>query len=77
MNEIQIKLTKLDELPDAIHQNNIETGYTVTGPFYGKPEVGKCFWVGGWFRTSFVKEIIDENTFKTCNSIYRWEEVKR
>lgn len=63
-------LEKISELPDAMHPNNIEVGRVVVGDLFADPQVGKCFWVG-WFRTSIVKEIIDENTFRTCNSIYR------
>ena len=64
-------LEKISELPDAIHPNNIEVGYVHVGELFADPEVGKCFWVG-WFQTSIVEEIIDESTFRTCNSIYRW-----
>lgn len=69
---MKIILEKISELPDAMHPNNIEVGHLQTGELISEPEVGKCFWVGYFWRTSIVKEIIDENTFKTCNSIYRW-----
>ncbi len=42
-----------------------------------KPEVGKEFWIPTskfettWLKTSTVTEIINENTFKTRNSIYQ------
>lgn len=61
----------MTELPDALHPNNIEVGKIKVGELISEPKVGECFWVDG-FKTSTVKEIIDENTFRTCNSIYRW-----
>lgn len=73
---MKIKLEKLQELPDALHPNNVEVGYTKEGYFVEEPRIGECFWVGDFYRTSFVKEIIDENTFKTCNSIYRWTKIQ-
>ena len=75
---MKIILEKISELSDAIHPNNIEVGNVQVGDFNSKPEVGKCFWVGNHYRTSTVKEIIDDSTFKTCNSIYRWtrKEIK-
>jgi hypothetical protein len=69
---MKIKLEKLNELPDALHPNNIEVGYVKEGEFLSEPKIGECFYVGHYWRTSTVKEIIDEYTFKTCNSIYRW-----
>lgn len=70
-----IKITKLQELPDAIHPNNISVGFekklyldnNVT-PIKGVRFPPMCYW-----STSIVTEIIDENTFKTLNSVYRWE----
>lgn len=72
---MKIRLTKLNELPDAIWKNNIEEGFVKEGEFVAEPKVGECFWVGDYWSTSLVKEIIDNNTFKTCNSIYRWESI--
>jgi len=71
----KIKLEKLSELPDAKHPNNIEVGHVTEGKFNGEPQIGEAFWVGFHWRTSVVTEIINENTFKTCNSIYRWTEI--
>lgn len=31
--------------------------------------------IDSWFRTSEVIEIIDENTFRTLNSIYKYEPI--
>ncbi len=69
---MKIKLEKLNELPDAIYKNNIEVGFTKEGIMIDEPKIGEAFYVGYGWRTSEVKEIIDEHTFKTCNSIYRW-----
>ena len=66
-----VQITKLSELKNAPYPNNIEVGYSTQGKFYNAPKVGERFWVGS-FRTSTVQEIIDENTFKTKNSIYKW-----
>jgi len=73
---MKIKLEKLNELPDARHPNNIEVGHVVEGEFNTKPKVGECFWVGTFWRTSMVQEVIDTNTFRTYNSIYRWTVIE-
>ncbi len=66
---MKIRLTKLKELPDAEHPNNIEEGFEKIGEFIGKPEVGEAFWLGMNWRTSPVTELLEDNTFKTLNSI--------
>jgi hypothetical protein len=75
---MKVKLTKLKELEDALHPNNIETGYEtireVDEKYFQEPQIGKRFHVGS-FSTSGVQEIIDKNTFRTYSSIYRWEVV--
>lgn len=81
---VNVKVTKLNELPDAKHPGNIEEGFTTTGRMpksrFVTPEVDSRFNVGsmsrGWWSTSAVQEIIDESTFRTYNSIYKWELVK-
>lgn len=74
-----IKLTKLEELEDALHSNNIPTGYVTIrqtlSEFFREPAVGERFYIGD-FSTSNVQEILSPNTFKTYNSIYKWEEVE-
>lgn len=67
-----IGLLKVEELAEAVHPNNIEVGYDVTGAFVKEPKIGEAFWVGLGWRTSKVTEIISEDTFKTLNSTYRW-----
>ena len=75
---MKIKLTKLTELEDALHPNNIQEGYEtirdVEEKHFEEPQIGRRFNVGT-FSTSGVQEIIDENTFRTYSSIYRWERV--
>ena len=70
-----IKLTKLQELPDATHPNNIEVGYekTLYVDKVFKPMKGVRFPPMSYWSTSIVTEIIDENTFKTLNSVYKLE----
>ena len=77
-----IKLVKLEEREDATHPHNIEVGTVVVVDVYDHsfftPQVGSRFNLIGpfrWYSTSMVEEIIDDNTFKTLNSIYRWEEI--
>jgi hypothetical protein len=76
---MKIKIVKLEERKDALHPNNMEVGFEtikeVPAKWFEKPEVGKCFHLG-FFRTSAVQEIIDEQTIKTHNSIYRWEIIE-
>ena len=69
---MEIKLEKINELPNAKHPNNIEVGYVKIGKLISTPKVGEQFYLGYTYRTSVVVEIINENTFKTLNSIYRW-----
>lgn len=68
-----VKLTKLKESENPLHPNNIEVGYEKVGKFFDEPTVGQSFYVGWGWRTSTVQEIIDANTFRTHNSIYRYE----
>lgn len=71
---------KLQELSDALHPNNIQEGwentFEIDEKHFRKPTVGERFWCSTYWSTSGVQEIIDENTFKTYSSIYRWEIVK-
>lgn len=67
----EIILEKISELENAKHPNNKEVGYIRIGKMYQEPEIGQPFYCGINFRTSNVTEIIDGNTFKTLNSVYR------
>lgn len=68
----KVKITKLTELPDALHPNNIQEGFSKIGFIEREPTLGERFNVGQ-FSTSSVQEIIDSNTFKTYSSVYKWE----
>jgi len=76
---MKIKLIKISELPNALHPNNIVVGHevvrSVDSELFKPPELGERFWLG-WFSTSEVREIVDENTFKTWSSIYKWEKLE-
>jgi len=76
---MKIKITKLEESKNPLHPNNIAVGFEKIldlGMFKCYPEVGERFPLMSWWSTSLVQKIIDDNTFETYNSIYRWEEVK-
>lgn len=66
-----IKLVKLNELSNAIHPFNIPEGKMWEGFWVKDPKIGEPFVVGYSVQTSPVTEIIDNQTFKTLNSIYR------
>ncbi|MCG9971019.1 hypothetical protein [Christiangramia crocea] len=72
-----IKIKKLKEAESPLHPNNIEEGFEKIGQipdnYFRYPTVGERFWISLSWSTSGVQEIIDENTFKTYNSIYHWE----
>lgn len=75
-NIIKVKITKVQELPNALHKYNIVEGYettrTMNAEDFENPTIGKRFYVGS-FSTSLVQEILDSNHFRTFNSIYSWE----
>ena len=76
----KMTITKIQECENSRHPKNIETGYTNWFIYddeskIPKPTIGQRFTLfnnlNHWFSTSMVDEIIDENTFKTLNSIYQ------
>ena len=73
-----VKLEKLVHTMDIDHPNGIDEGHTIIGVPIGEPTVGESFQVIHFelFRTSTVEEIIDKNTFRTLNSIYRWKYIE-
>lgn len=77
---MRIKLTKIEERSDAEYPNNIPVGDERIGFYEEEPKVGEPFILRkqgfNIFMTSVVTEIIDKNTFKTLNSIYKMEEIK-
>ena len=71
-----IRITKLKESDNPLYPGNISEGFNKKCLWEENlPKVGECFDVIG-FHTSVVQEIIDDNTFRTFNSIYRWEELE-
>jgi len=81
----KVRLLKLEELKDAETPNNKEVGYFKEGLLDRDPKVGEEFLLyrEGWssstgktfsfpiWHTSYVTEILSEDTFKTRNSIYQ------
>jgi hypothetical protein len=76
---MKVRIQKLEELKDALHPNNIPTGYDVIREtpkeYFRPPTVGERFNVG-FFSSSGVTEILSEDTFKTHSSIYKWEIIE-
>lgn len=77
MEIYKIRLTKLKESDNPRHPENILAG-TVVEREIGKhyfviPEVGNTFNIGEFYRTSTVQEVLSKDTFRTYNSIYKWE----
>jgi len=74
---MRIKITKLKELPDALNPNNIEEGWSkefeIPTEYWREPCVGERFYASLSWSTSGIQEIIDDKTFRTYSSIYRWE----
>ena len=80
---ITVKLVKLKEADNPLHPNNIEEGreevITIFEHHFNPPKIGERFTLvglGRWFSTSLVQKIINDNTFETYNSIYKWEIIK-
>ena len=77
---MKIELTKVSESKSPEHPNNRPIGEVTVGTTESKPTVGSRFVVmrtfTNWLITSDVVKIIDDNTFETYNSIYKWREVK-
>jgi len=75
MNGKRVTLRKIQELEDAVVPNNKSVGYERMGVMIEEPKVGAPFILLGpglrGFRTSTVQEVIDQNTFRTHNSIYQ------
>jgi hypothetical protein len=72
-----VKLTKIKEFEKSSN-SSIDVGVSVEGiiaegsVFPKKPTVGLPF-VIHTYRTSMVKEILSENTFRTHNAVYKFE----
>lgn len=78
----KVKITKLsDDTFNGKHPNGIYEGYTKIGIEQAPPTLGDRYYVSdpnrmfNSFSTSPVKEIIDENNFKTIYSTYKIEYI--
>jgi hypothetical protein len=77
-----IKITKIDKVRDSLTDFGGSSPFHI-GHFIKNPEIGERFQLLGvspdpgeqGISTSLVEEIINENTFKTRNSIYHWEKL--
>lgn len=83
-----VKLTKIEEIPDAVHPNNRPVGEEHAGLYMQDPQIGGPFVIYegptyylpkqkleirlSFFVTSKVVEILSHNTFRTLNSVYQW-----
>jgi len=72
MPKSMVRIEKISELPDAVHPCNIPVGYVKEGTFFDYPKLNCRFRVGAGWSTSVVREIIDSQTFRTLNSIYKY-----
>lgn len=59
----------------TLWKNRKNIPIVVEGDAHSKPVVGERFWVGKYFRTGKVQKIIDDNTFETFNSRYKWIKI--
>lgn len=79
------KITKLGSVENPHHENSTfgESMPYHLGYFINPPEIGERFNLQPYsykrgeegISTSAVTKIIDENTFETLNSVYRFERV--
>jgi hypothetical protein len=68
-----ISVTKVGESPHPKFKSFFDMGETKRGPFKSFPKVGEPFVISSRYTTSDVVEILDENTFMTLNSIYKYK----
>lgn len=71
-----VRLTKISDCENPLYVNHIQPGYIKEGIVHEDPKVGQSFEIGGYWSTSTVTEILSDNTFKTRNSIYKWEVIE-
>ena len=79
------KITKIGKVENPVHPYSDfgESRDFHVGIFIKMPEEGERFNLGyidyqnGGISTSYVTKIIDENTFETLNSIYRYEPLNK
>jgi hypothetical protein len=85
MDQLFVKITKLEELPEAQHPLNISVGRILYGLFEEEPQQNFHFRLSAvsnmpgqrGITTSRITEIIDDNHFKTLNSLYKWEFISK
>lgn len=63
----KVKVEKIE----IIHPSDTSIGFFIIGNFHDFPKIGERFRVGAAWSTSTVVEIINYNTIKTLNSVYR------
>ena len=82
---MKYKLIKLsDDVFNGKHPNGIIEGLEYEGQFQNKPQIGKRFHFGTdadhpreHLFTSTVTHIINKEVFKTKNSTYKLEKIKK
>lgn len=76
----RVKLTKVAELSNAAHPNNISVGHVVEGEALNMPRLGHRFNVKHdghmMFSSSPVQKIHADGSFDTTSSTYKVEELK-
>lgn len=81
-----VKLTKIGNVSNPYHKNSTfgESKPHHVGICHEDPIVGERYNlypfefdgnIYGGISTSIVSKILDNNTFETMNSVYRWEEL--
>ncbi len=77
-----VRVTKMGDGDSAKyppgHSRHIKVGNVYQGLLLRPVKVGESFYVDypnapNHMHTSVVQEILSENTFRTMNSIYKWE----
>lgn len=76
----KIRITKISgekSTPSALEIGQSVEGVIIDGSvFPDKPTVGRPFVISnGFYRTSIVKRIINDEIFETHNSKYHWEKI--
>lgn len=79
------KITKIGKVENPVHPHSDfgESRDFHVGIFIKNPVIGERFNLGyinyqnGGISTSYVAKIIDDSTFETLNSIYRYEPLNK
>ncbi len=71
---LKVKLTKIsDDYFKGNHPNGIYKGYIKEGYTPKLPTIGERFYVGAFSTSLVIKELNQENIFKTTYSTYKLE----